>query len=102
MDTGLLGWLGAVALLFGLLSLILQLFSGFAFAGLDLPWIWANFAIGLVLLGVALVRNLETLRERLRTGGALRAGKYGTSAVLNAALAVALVGLLAFLSTRYH
>jgi gliding motility-associatede transport system auxiliary component len=102
MDTGLLGWLGAVALLFGLLSLILQLFSGFAFAALDLPWIWANFAIGLVLLGVALVRNLETLRERLRTGGARRAGKYGTSAVLNAALAVALVGLLAFLSTRYH
>lgn len=102
MDTGLLGWLGAVALLFGLLSLILQLFSGFAFASLDMPWIWANFAIGLVLLGVALVRNLETLRERLRTGGARRAGKYGTSAVLNAALAVALVGLLAFLSTRYH
>lgn len=102
MDTGLLGWLGAVALLFGLLSLILQLFSGFAFAALDLPWIWANFAVGFVLLGVALVRNLESLRERLRSGGARRAGKYGTSAVLNAALAVALVGLLAFLSTRYH
>ena len=102
MDTGLLGWLGAVALLFGLLSLILQLFSGFAFAALDLPWIWANFAIGFVLLGIALVRNLETLRERLRTGGARRAGKYGTSAVLNAVLSVALLGLLAFLSTHYH
>lgn len=102
MDTGLLGWLGAVALLFGLLSLILQLFSGFAFAALDLPWIWANFAVGFVLLGVALVRNLESLRERLRSGGARRAGRYGTSAVLNAALAVALVSLLAFLSTRYH
>jgi len=102
MDTGLLGWLGAVALLFGLLSLILQLFSGFAFAALDLPWIWANFAIGLVLLGIALVRNLETLRERLRTGGARRAGKYGTSAILNAGLGIALLALLAFLSTRYH
>jgi ABC-type uncharacterized transport system involved in gliding motility auxiliary subunit len=102
MDTALLGWLGAVALLFGLLSLILQLFSGFAFAALDLPWIWANFAIGLVLLGVALVRNVESLRERLRTGGARRAGKYGTSAVVNAALAIALLALLAFLSTRYH
>jgi ABC-type uncharacterized transport system involved in gliding motility auxiliary subunit len=102
MDSGLLGWLGAVALLFGLLSLILQLFSGFAFAGFDLPWIWANFVIGLLLLGAAAVSNLDSLRERLRTGGARRAGKYGTSAVLAALLSVALLALLAFLSTRYH
>ena len=102
MNTALLGWLGAVALLFGLLSLILQLFSGFAFAVIDLPWIWANFAIGLLLLGIALVSNLETLRERLQTGGARRAGKYGSSAILSAALTVALLALLAFLSTRYH
>jgi ABC-type uncharacterized transport system involved in gliding motility auxiliary subunit len=102
VSTGLLGWLGAVALLFGLLNLILQLFSGFAFAALDLPWIWANFVVGLLLLGVALVSNLEALRERVRSGGARRAGKYGTSAVLQALLSVALIGLLAFLSTRYH
>src|SRR5574338_146964 len=102
MDTGLLGWLGAVALLFGLLSLVLQLFSGFAFAPLDMPWIWANFIIGLLLLGFALLANLEALRERMRTGGARRASKYGTSAVLNAALWIALLGLLAFLSTPYH
>jgi len=102
VNTALLGWLGAVALLFGLLSLILQLFSGFAFAVIDLPWIWGNFAIGLLLLGIALVSNLETLRERLQTGGARRAGKYGSSAILSAALTVALLALLAFLSTRYH
>ena len=102
MSSGLLGWLGAVALLFGLLSLILQLFSGFAFAAFDLPWIWANFGIGFLLLGIALVSNVESLRERMRSGGARRAGKYGTSAILNAALSVALLGLLAFLSTRYH
>jgi ABC-type uncharacterized transport system involved in gliding motility auxiliary subunit len=102
VSTGLLGWLGAVALLFGLLNLILQLFSGFAFAALDLPWIWANFVVGLLLLGVALVSNLEALRERVKSGGARRAGKYGTSAVLQALLSLALVGMLAFLSTRYH
>jgi ABC-type uncharacterized transport system involved in gliding motility auxiliary subunit len=102
VSSGLLGWLGGVALLFGLLSLILQLFSGFAFAALDLPWIWANFTIGLLLLAWSLISNLDALRERLRTGGARRAGKYGTSAILNAALSVALLALLAFLSTRYH
>lgn len=96
------GWLGAVALLFGLLSLVLQLFSGFQFASLDLPWIWGNFVVGLVLLGVAAVGNLEALRERMRTGGARRAGKYGTSAILSAVLSIALLGMLAFLSTRYH
>jgi ABC-type uncharacterized transport system involved in gliding motility auxiliary subunit len=102
VSTGLLGWLGAIALLFGLLNLILQLFSGFTFLSLDLPWIWANFVIGLVLLGIALVSNLDAFRERLRSGGARRAGKYGTSAVAQAALGVALLALLAFLSTRYH
>lgn len=102
MSPGLLGWLGAIALLFGLLSLILQLFSGFAFAALDLPWIWANFLIGFALLGFALISNLDALRERMRSGGARRAGKYGTSAILNAALLLALLALLAFLSTRYH
>lgn len=103
--TGLLGWLGAVALLFGLLSLILQLFSGLttglAFTS-DLLVIGVNFAVGIVLLGIALASNLDTLRERVRTGGARRAGRYGTSSILNAALGVALLCLLAFLSTRYH
>jgi gliding motility-associatede transport system auxiliary component len=102
MSTALLGWLGAVFLLFGLLSFVLQIFSGFAFQVLDMPWIVANVVIGAVLLVVAFLSNLETLRERLRSGGARRAGKYGTSAVLNAALLVALFTMLAFLSTRYH
>jgi ABC-type uncharacterized transport system involved in gliding motility auxiliary subunit len=102
VSSGLLGWLGAVALLFGLLSLILQLFSGFSFVEFDLPWIWANFVIGVLLLGFALVSNLESLRERMRSGGARRSGKYGTSAILNAILLIALLALLAFLTTRYH
>ena len=100
--TALLGWLGAVALLFGLLSLILQVFSGFVFTGFDLPWILANFGIGIVLLLISLFSNLEKIRERMRSGEARRAGKYGTSAILATILAIALLGLLAFLTTRYH
>jgi ABC-type uncharacterized transport system involved in gliding motility auxiliary subunit len=102
VSSGLLGWLGAVALLFGFLSLILQIFSGFTFIEVDLVGIWLNFLVGIVLLGVALVSNLEALRERMRTGGARRSGKYGTSAILNAVLTIALLSLLAFLTTRYH
>jgi ABC-type uncharacterized transport system involved in gliding motility auxiliary subunit len=103
--TGLLGWLGAVALLFALLNLILLLFTsiatGFGFRT-DMVLLVLNFLAGIVLLGVALVSNLDALRERLATGGARRAGKYGTSSILNAALLVAVLALLAFLSTRYH
>jgi ABC-type uncharacterized transport system involved in gliding motility auxiliary subunit len=101
MGSGVLGWLGLVAIVFGLLSLLLQLLSGGLFLAVDLPWIWANFAIGLGLLGFALFTNLDTLRERLRSGEARRAGKYGSSAILATALSIALLALLAFLSTRY-
>jgi len=100
--TALLGWLGAVALVFGFLSLILQVFSGFVFVGLDLPWIVANFGIGALLLLISLFSNLEKIRERMSTGEARRASKYGTSAVLGTVFAIALLGMLAFLSTRYH
>ena len=100
--TGLLGWIGAVLLIFGLLSLVLQLFSDFVFAGFDLPWIWGNFVIGALFLGVALVSNLDALRERLHTGEARRAGRYGTAAILSTGLVLALLVMLAFLSTRYH
>ena len=102
MSSGLLGWLGAVALLFAFLTLILQIFSGFTFIQLDAVGIWLNFIVGIVLLGIALVSNLESLRERMRSGGARRAGKYGTSAILSTVLLIALFSLLAFLSTRYH
>jgi len=97
-----LGWIGAVLLIFGLLSLVLQLFSDFVFAGFDLPWIWGNFVIGALFLGVALVSNIDALRERLHTGEARRAGRYGTAAILSTGLVLALLVMLAFLSTRYH
>lgn len=98
----LLGWLGALALLFALLSFLLQLFSGPVLLLSELAWSLGNLVVGLVLLGVALATNFDALRERMRSGEARRAGKYGTSAVLFTALAIALLSMLAFLSTRYH
>jgi len=98
----LIGWLGGVAILFGLLSLLLQIFSGTAMLGQDLLWILGNFAVGAVLLTVALVSSLDALRERMRSDEARRAGKYGTSALLGTALGIALLVMLAFLSTRYY
>ncbi|NNL87370.1 MAG: GldG family protein [Myxococcales bacterium] len=100
--SGLLGWLGAVFIVFGLLSLLLQLATGGLFITRDLPFIWGNFGIGLVLLIVAAVTNAEKIRERLSTGGAKRAGKYGSSAVLSTLLGIVVLSLLAFLTTRYH
>jgi ABC-type uncharacterized transport system involved in gliding motility auxiliary subunit len=99
----LLGGLGAVAVVFALISFLIQLLSG---GGLllerDLAFSFANLVLGLGLLAVALGTNLERIRERMRTGEARRAGKYGTSAILATVLGIALLVLLAFLSTRYH
>ena len=50
----------------------------------------------------AAVMNVDALRERMSSGEARRAGKYGTSAVVSTLLAIALLGMLGFLSTRYH
>lgn len=98
----LLGGLGAVAVVFALVSFVIQLLSG---GGLllqrDLAFSVANLAVGLALLAVSLGGNLEQIRERMQSGEARRAGKYGTSAVLATVLGIALLGMLAFLSTRY-
>ena len=98
----LIGWLGGVGILFGLLSLLLQLFSGTPMLSSDLWWILGNFAVGVVLLAGALVTSLDTLRERMHSEEARRAGRYGTSALLGTALGIVLLVMLAFLSTRYH
>lgn len=88
--------LGVVSLGFGVLSFILWLLQPAA----PLTWVW-NLAIGVVLLGGAALASIDTLRERLASGETRRAGKYGTSALLSAVLALAILGGLAFLSGRY-
>ncbi len=99
----LLGGLGAVALVFALVSFLIQLLSG---GGVlleqELTFSLANLVVGLALLAVSLGSNLEQIRERMQSGEARRAGKYGTSAVLSTLLGIALLALLAFLSSRYH
>jgi ABC-type uncharacterized transport system involved in gliding motility auxiliary subunit len=93
----LLGALGLIGIVFGLLNYVLALFG----AGLDVVWIGSNLAVGLALLGTAVALNLDGLRERLSSGEAKRAGKYGTSAILTALLGLALIGMGAFLANRY-
>jgi gliding motility-associatede transport system auxiliary component len=94
----LYGALGAVFLVFGLLSVLLLI----AGAPTELGWIGANFAIGLLLLGGAIATSLDTLGERLRSGESKRIGKYGTSAIAQTAILVAIVFAIGFLATRYH
>lgn len=100
--SSLMGWIGAVAILFALLSLLIQLVSGLPLMTSELAWSLGNLIVGGVLLGAALVSNIDTLRERMSSGEARRASQYGTSAILTTLLSIALLALLAFLSTRYH
>lgn len=94
----LLGALGAVCVVFALLNLFVGLFA----ADFDPFWIGGNAVVGVGLLLVAAVSNLEALRERMRSGEARRAGRYGSSALFSTALAIAILCMLGFLSTRYH
>lgn len=93
----LLAGLGVVALAFALLTAILYVLQPFANAS----WILGNLVVGVVLLSAAAFMSLDTLRERLRTGSTRRAGRYGTSAILSAVLAIVILGLGAFLSVRH-
>jgi ABC-type uncharacterized transport system involved in gliding motility auxiliary subunit len=105
--SSLLGGLGGLALLFSLISFVVQILSGFPLLVDGRPtsgfaWSVGNLVIGAILLGTALFSNLDTLRERMSSGEARRAGKYGTSAIVSSLLMVAILCGLAFLSTRYH
>ena len=96
--SALFGALGLVFVLFGLLSVLLFV----AGAPTDLAWIGGNLVIGLLLLVVAVVTGLDSIRERMRSGEGRRIGKYGTSAVAQALIVLAIVGALGFLANRYH
>lgn len=98
MTSSLLAALGLVGLVFAILHFLLGLFG----AGFDPLWVGGNLVAGVVLLVSAAALNLDALRERMSSGEARRAGKYGTSALLGTAALLAILGCLAFLSTRYH
>jgi hypothetical protein len=96
----LFGALGAVFFVFGLLSVLLLV----AGAPTELAWIVANFVIGLLLLGGAVATSFDTLRERARSGEGRRIGRYGSSAVLQAVILLAILGALGYLTNQeaYH
>lgn len=94
----LFGSLGLVAIAFALLSFLMALFGVVP----DLYWASINLAVGVVLLILGVVGSLDTIRARLRSGETKRIGKYGTSAVASTLLILVLLGMIAFLSTRYH
>jgi ABC-type uncharacterized transport system involved in gliding motility auxiliary subunit len=99
----LLAALGLVGVVFAILNFVVLIFSGgagVASAG-DFGWIGGNLAIGVILLVSAAMLNIDTLRERMSSGEARRASRYGTSAILSTALGIAILGMLGFLSTRY-
>lgn len=96
----LLAALGLVGIAFGLLSLVIVLFSGTGLSS-DLGWIGTNLFLGIALLLTSLALNWSTLRERMSSGEARRAGRYGSSAVVGTLVAIAILGMLGFLATRY-
>ncbi len=98
----LLAALGAVGIGFALLTFVVAILSAGTGSAADLSWVGGNLVIGIVLIVAAVAMNLDALRERMSSGEARRAGKYGTSAVLSTLLGIALLGMLGFLSTRYH
>jgi ABC-type uncharacterized transport system involved in gliding motility auxiliary subunit len=98
--SALLGALGGVAIVFALLSTLLFVASPIA-TGDELYWIFGNLVLGILLLAAAFIPNWGTVRERMRSGEARRAGKYGTSAVLSTLLAVAILWLLAYLASSH-
>jgi ABC-type uncharacterized transport system involved in gliding motility auxiliary subunit len=97
--SALLGGLGVVAISFGLLTALLAAFQPIPLA--DLNWVTANLLVGVLLLGISVATSFDSLRERILSGEGRRAGKYGTSALLSTALGILIIGMLAFLSTRY-
>ena len=99
MGSSSLFWaLGLVLVVFGLANIVVGLFG----AGYDQRWILGNLVVGVLFLVIAAVSGLDTLRERMSSGEARRAGKYGSSALVSTLLLLAILGTLGFLSTRYH
>jgi ABC-type uncharacterized transport system involved in gliding motility auxiliary subunit len=98
MTSTLFAALGLVGLVFAILHFLLGLFG----AGFDPLWVGGNLVVGVALLVSAAAMNLDALRERMTSGEARRAGKYGTSALLGTGFLLVILGFLGFLSTRYH
>ena len=87
----LLAGLGVVALGFGILSALMALIQPFT----DPLWIFANLVVGAVLLAASVFMSLDTLRDRVRSGGGRRAGTYGTSAIAGTVFGILILEAIA-------
>ena len=94
--SALLGALGLVSILFALVGFFMAL-TGAA----PLSWSILHGIVGVVLLGAAALINLDGLRERMTSGEARRASKYGSSSMISTLLVIAILGMGAFLTNRY-
>jgi ABC-type uncharacterized transport system involved in gliding motility auxiliary subunit len=93
----LLAGLGVVAISFGILSALMAILQPYT----DPLWIFGNLLVGVVLLGSAVMMSLDTLRERMRSSGGRRVGKYGSNAIVNAVLSILILASLGYFSSRY-
>jgi ABC-type uncharacterized transport system involved in gliding motility auxiliary subunit len=93
--SSLLWALGLVGIVFALLNFVVGLFG----AGFDVFWIGANLLVGAGFLLAAAFSNLDALRERMSSGEARRAGRYGSSAILGTLATLAILGMLAYLGS---
>jgi ABC-type uncharacterized transport system involved in gliding motility auxiliary subunit len=94
--SALLGALGLVSILFALAGFFMAL-TGAA----PLGWSILHGIVGVVLLGAAALINLDGLRERMSSGEARRASKYGSSSIISTLLVIAILGMGAYLANRY-
>jgi ABC-type uncharacterized transport system involved in gliding motility auxiliary subunit len=94
--SALLGALGLVSILFALAGFFMAL-TGAA----PLGWSILHGIVGVVLLGVAALINLDGLRERMTSGEARRASKYGSSSLISTLLVLVILCMGAFLANRY-
>ena len=94
--SALLGALGLVSILFALAGFFMAL-TGAA----PLGWSILHGVVGFALLGAAALINLDGLRERMTSGEARRASKYGSSSLISALLVVAILGMGGYLASRY-
>ncbi len=94
--SALLGALGLVSILFALAGFFMAL-TGAA----PLGWSILHGIVGFALLGAAALINLDGLRERMTSGEARRASKYGSSSLISALLVVAILGMGGYLASRY-
>ena len=95
--SALLGALGLVSILFALMGFFMALIGA-----APLGWSIFHSLLGLALLGAAALINLDGLRERMTSGEARRASKYGSSSLISTLLIIAILGMGAFLANRYH